>query len=484
MLLVFMPVPYVDASAASAFKEKRKRMVVGAMGIMTEMLLAALALFVWLSVEPGLVKAFAYNVMLIGGVSTLFFNGNPLLRFDGYYVLADALEIPNLGKRSNQYLGFLIQRYLFGSEMASPANTPGERKWLLFYCFASFFYRLFIMFAIVLFVAGKFFVIGILLAFWSVFLMLILPAFKMLKHVLTGPSLARQRARAIGVSFAGIALLVTSLTMIPASLWTRAEAVVWLPERAIIRAGTDCFIDHYVTPANSHVEAGEVLVRCEDSLLEAQAQKLESRIKELQTLYVSQQKGDRLAARITHEELLVTKADLDNIKSKIEEFNIRSPINGQFIVPRSSDLPGRFVHKGDVIGYLISPDTKSVHLAIPQEDVGLIRDHVESIELRFADRLEQAFAASISRQVPGGTHQLPSAALGSQGGGKLDIDPRDSSGKYSLGTVFMYELAIPDASITSPIGTRVFVRIAHGEEALAKQWYRRLRQVFLKTLNV
>ena len=114
MLLVFMPVPYVDASAASAFKEKHKRMIVGAMGIMTELLLAVLALFIWLSAEHGMVRGFAYNVMLIGGVSTLFFNGNPLLRFDGYYVLADALEMPNLGKRSHQYLGYLIQRYWFG----------------------------------------------------------------------------------------------------------------------------------------------------------------------------------------------------------------------------------------------------------------------------------------------------------------------------------------------------------------------------------
>ena len=88
LFLVFMPVPYVDASAASVFPGKRRRMVVGAAGIAVELFLAAIAIFVWVSVEPGWTRHVAYSVMLVGGVSTLLFNGNPLLRFDGYYVFA------------------------------------------------------------------------------------------------------------------------------------------------------------------------------------------------------------------------------------------------------------------------------------------------------------------------------------------------------------------------------------------------------------
>ena len=94
-----------------------------------ELFLAAIAMFVWLSVESGIVSAIAYNVMLIGGVSTVLFNGNPLLRFDGYYIFADALDIPNLGTRANKYFGYLFQRYLFGvRDAASPADTPYESR--------------------------------------------------------------------------------------------------------------------------------------------------------------------------------------------------------------------------------------------------------------------------------------------------------------------------------------------------------------------
>ncbi|MFM8330774.1 MAG: hypothetical protein ACKN9T_03710, partial [Candidatus Methylumidiphilus sp.] len=145
MLIVLMPVPYVDASAASAFRDKRRRMVVGAAGMIVELFAAALALFVWLNVEPGLARAVAYNVMLIGSVSTLFFNGNPLLRFDGYYIFADAVEIPNLASRANQYLGYCIQRHVFGlSEAKTDAGGGGERAWLALFGLASFGYRLFV----------------------------------------------------------------------------------------------------------------------------------------------------------------------------------------------------------------------------------------------------------------------------------------------------------------------------------------------------
>ncbi|MCP3862459.1 MAG: hypothetical protein GY695_04845, partial [Aestuariibacter sp.] len=92
MLIALTPIPYVDATASAAFPEKQHRIGVAAMGMMVELLLAAVALFVWLNVETGLISAIAYNIMLIGGVSTVFFNGNPLLRYDGYYMLADLIE--------------------------------------------------------------------------------------------------------------------------------------------------------------------------------------------------------------------------------------------------------------------------------------------------------------------------------------------------------------------------------------------------------
>ena len=114
MFLVFFPVPYVEASEAIAFPNKHQRMLVGAVGVLVEIFLAALAMIVWAYAEPGTLRTIAFNTMVISGISTLLFNGNPLLKFDAYYVLSDYLEIPNLASRSNQYIAYLLKTKILG----------------------------------------------------------------------------------------------------------------------------------------------------------------------------------------------------------------------------------------------------------------------------------------------------------------------------------------------------------------------------------
>ena len=128
MLLVLLPVPYVEASAATVFKSKYRRAMVGAAGMAVELFVAAAAFYLWLLVEPGLLRAVLFNVMLIASVSTLLFNGNPLLRYDAYYILADLIEMPNLAARSLRYWGYLIERYLLGVHEAEPPDASRARS--------------------------------------------------------------------------------------------------------------------------------------------------------------------------------------------------------------------------------------------------------------------------------------------------------------------------------------------------------------------
>ena len=107
-LLVFMPVPYVEASSSATFHSKWQRAAVGAAGMYVELLLAAGAMFAWLHLEPGLLRALAFNTMVVASVSTVVINANPLLRYDGYFIFADLIEIPNLAPRSNRHLGDLV----------------------------------------------------------------------------------------------------------------------------------------------------------------------------------------------------------------------------------------------------------------------------------------------------------------------------------------------------------------------------------------
>ena len=154
----------------------------------------------------------AYNVILIGGVSTLLFNGNPLLRFDGYYVLADALELPNLGQRANRYLGYLIERYAFGSRDASfPETDRRARAWFVFFGIASFVYRLFISIAIIISVGSRFFIVGVLLLIWAAASQLIVPIGKGFSFLSSSPRLQRNRPRAVAFTALAVGLTVLFL---------------------------------------------------------------------------------------------------------------------------------------------------------------------------------------------------------------------------------------------------------------------------------
>ncbi|MEP6791791.1 MAG: PqqD family peptide modification chaperone, partial [Ramlibacter sp.] len=115
-LLFLTPAPYVDASAANSFERRGQRIAVSAAGIMVELFLAALAAFVWFAVEPGRLRDVAFVTLLICSVSTLLFNGNPLLRLDGYYVFSDALDLPNLAARSNAWWAAWAHRLVRGRE--------------------------------------------------------------------------------------------------------------------------------------------------------------------------------------------------------------------------------------------------------------------------------------------------------------------------------------------------------------------------------
>ncbi|MGB5324314.1 MAG: hypothetical protein WBN40_02665, partial [Pseudomonadales bacterium] len=208
-LLVLMPIPYVDASASASFRDKNKRMLVSAAGIASELFIASIALFVWLAVEPGLVKDTALNTLLIASVSTLLFNANPLLRFDGYYILQDFAEIPNLYSRAGKYYLYLIQRYLFGLDSArSPVTAAGERRWFATYGLAAFFYRFIILFTIVMFLAEEYLVVGVALGCWAVIMQILLPLGKGLRYLQASPALAGKRKRAIRVSGAMTAVIL------------------------------------------------------------------------------------------------------------------------------------------------------------------------------------------------------------------------------------------------------------------------------------
>jgi putative peptide zinc metalloprotease protein len=483
IFLVFVPMPYVDASAASEFRSKWQRALVGAAGMIVEIFVAALALYAWLTVEQGLVRAVAYNVMVVAGIATVLFNGNPLLRYDGYYILSDLLEIPNLAQRATLYWRHLVERYAFRTEgLPEFAATPGERTWLFLFAPASFLYRIFVIIAIALFIASEYLIVGVVIGLWGFFTGVVRPIGKALWHVLVSPRLQRNRARAVTATSGFILAAAIALFSIPAPLYTTTEGVVWLPESAHVRAGSDGIVRRLLVEPGRLVAVGEALIESEEITLNAEVQYLRAIVSELESRLASERFTDRAKAEITTIELANARAELAVQAKRAERLITRSGAEGIFAVLKPQDLPGRFFREGQQIGFVLPPGSRIVRATIRQDDIDLVRKRLRSITVKLAERLDETLPARIIREVPAGRDDLPSKALAATGGGAVPVNPRDPEGTKALERVFQLDIELPSASAVA-FGSRAYVRFDHDWEPVGRQIWRRARQLVLARLQ-
>ena len=484
MMLVMMPVPYVDASAASSFRSKYKRMLVGAAGIIIELLLASVALLIWLNIQQGMMSDILFNVMLIGGASTLLFNGNPLLKFDGYFVLADAIEIPGLAQRSNKYFGYLIQKHIFKvTGLESPVKAKGETPWFIVYGIAAFIYKLILMVAITLFVAKQYFFIGVALACWALTMQLAMPIIRWLKYLFYNPVLMQQRSRAVSFTAGFLVVAIAIIFMIPVPLNTVTQGVVWMPEKSHIRANADGFIDSVLVESGTAIAADKPLIETVDPLQKVELTLQQAKYHELKLRHDSLVTSDTVKADIAREEMILMQGKLARLEEKISDMVMASKVEGTFILPNTTELEGYFVKQGDPLAYVIDYNEVSLRGVVPQNAIGLVRQNVESVEVRFVTDIEKNYQTKILREIPAAAYKLPSKALSQQGGGKIQTDPLDKEGVTTQEQFFQFELALPEELNVFHVGQRVYIKFKHGSEPLALQWYRSLEELFLKELG-
>ena len=197
----------------------------------------------------------------------------------------------------------------------------------------------------------------------------------------------------------------------------------------------------------------------------------------------TEQFTDRVQAEVTRVELGQVGAELAREEVRLARLAIASPADGHFVLQNASDLPGRYVREGEIIGYVTPVSSPRARVSVRQDDVDLVRHHLQSTTVKLVGYLDQDQSASLIREVPSGRDELPSKALSTAGGGQVGTDPRDPKGLKTLQRVFQFDLALPDSAPTSAFGSRVFVRFAHTPEPLAFQLYRRGRQLLLSRLH-
>lgn len=490
MFVIFMPVPYVDATYSYRFTSKWVRALVAATGVMAELFLGAIALYTWLNVESGLISAFAYNVIIIAGVSSLLVNGNPLMKYDGYYVLTDLIEIPNLSQRAKQYWVYLSDKYLFGAtEAKPPLGYEKERGWLFIYGLISPIYRLFVVFGMIWLVAKQYFIIGVIMALVSAWQSFGMPIYKAIKHVFTSPTLMKYRlsSKRRLYSLTLIALLI--LFALPVPFYSVQQGVAWLPDNNIVRAQASGILQPETLTDGQLIHASQTIAQLTNTDLSQKDVSLVQQIAALD-LKIRQAQSDepnKLDSLRSQQRALQAQRKL--VQTDTKALTITAPTQGYWYAKAINNTQGSYVKKGDIIGYVMPEQTHLVRVIIEQNDMNLIDQRLQGIRLKTRSNLTQTYPATIIQKTPKAGFELPNAALGINAGGNIVIDPNDSSGTKALERVFDVQLKLADGQTLKadqPLGVndRVYVRFDLGKLPIGWQWLIRARQLFLKNFNV
>ena len=188
MFILFVPLAYVDVTDSWRFRSKWQRIQTAAAGMYCEMLVAAIACFIWNATDEGTLNNVCHNVMVMASFMTVLVNANPLMRFDGYYICSDLFEIPNLYSSGQQYLSYWAQKYLLGVPVSRPSWSRSRARLITMYGVAALGWRVIFCAGLIIAAATLFHGAGIVLAVLAVVLWAGLPAVRFAKYLLGGQS--------------------------------------------------------------------------------------------------------------------------------------------------------------------------------------------------------------------------------------------------------------------------------------------------------
>jgi putative peptide zinc metalloprotease protein len=491
MFLVFFPLPYVDASSAWAFRNRWHRAIVGMAGVMAELSAAAVAAIIWSNTSTGTLHIIAYNVIFVASVSTLLFNGNPLLRFDAYYVLSDLIEIPNLGHRSRNYIYYLVKRYCWGLKRAqNPAYSFGEGFWFVLYGLASMAFRVFICVRILIFLNDRLpeelFILVPLFAFSAIVAWVFVPFGKFLQFLATGAELTRTRSRAVGSTLVAFCLIIVGIGLIRLPDYWRVEGIVEPVNLAIVHTESDGFVVDYLPSESKVSSGGRPLIRAVNPELEAEKK---SSVAELESLKVQRRIAETqeiAAAQILDEQIEALNEKIARLEFELESLNLKPPLSGTWVAPDIEDYKGTYLERGKSIGFVASLDEVIIRATAGQKVAGmLIEQHHKEVEFRIKGQPKLLMTGKIEQIFPSGQEVLPSEALGYAVGGSMPTDPQDPQGTKSAEMFFEIRIKPDaDAPVRLLTGQRVVARIRMHPKPLALQWWLSARQLFQRRFHI
>ncbi|MFO0856575.1 MAG: HlyD family efflux transporter periplasmic adaptor subunit [Phycisphaerales bacterium] len=491
MMLVLIPSPFVDCSSAWSFPNKWQRIVVAAGGMMFELFLASIAAFVWLGTRenPGLVHQLSYNVLISASVSTIVFNANPLMRFDGYFILSDLLGVPNLMQRSMTMLKFLFLKHVYRVENPpQPTGDAREALILLVYGVLAMIYRVVIFISVTLYVLGKMFGLGLVLAVWTAAMWFILPVGQLVHWLATGPQLSHKRGRAILATLAMVAggLLLIGVVKFPD--YRRAAGVVESAKTAGLYAGSDGILAAVHVKPGQHVKAGDAVATIENPDLIARLAYTKAQLSEAVAREMQASAKSATEAQIAREYVETLEQALTNAQGKVEKLVIRAPHDGVVVLAQAIDRVGMFIQEGTPICDVIDDKDLRVSAALTQSEADWIASlppDAYKVEMRRKSRVHEVIEGRTADIVPAARKDVAHSALLYQGGGTIASEQGQQGELLAKSAVFtghFVAMAVEPGITTggSPDiglpGERVSLRFTLPKKPLLTQWLGRLEK--------
>jgi len=485
MFLILTPLPYMDATHSWFFVNKYQRMLVGFAGIMSDLFFAAIASIIWANSGDGLIHSISFNIMLIGSVSSLLFNGNPLLKFDAYFILADWLEIPNFFNKSKEQIFYLVEKYIFKIEhISSTANTLSEAFWLVLYAILSYIYRFVIALGIIIYVADEFFILGVIMAILSVFMWVLLPIKNFLIYLFSSQKLYKTRFLAIFISLVFFSFILYLVAFIPISYSIKAPGIIESQESIKVYAQTEGNLQKILLKNGDEVKNGDEIAIVNNYELTLDIHDVILALNQVAIIrqkFISE-KGD---LKFLNEKEQVLRNKLAFLKNKERNLKIIAKTSGTFVLNDFSYLEGAWIKRQTQIGTITKKTNLRFFAVVSQEQAFLLFEiqKIKNAEIKLYGKSEQKFHLTNIKVNPYSKNELPSAALGWFGGGEISVSNDENSGKKTTEGFFELSGDILKDETDEHIlkdGRSGLLRIELKPETLGNQAYRYIQQILQK----
>ncbi len=510
MFLVFTPCLYCNVSDSWMLPNKWHRVFIGAAGMYVELTLASIATYLWWFSEPGMLNFLCLSVMFICSVSTVVFNGNPLLRFDGYYILMDILEIPNLRQKATEVLKRWFQQVCLGLELQDNPFLPHKKQvWFATYTVASVIYRWVVVFSIMMFLMKVLEPYGLqalgrLIAFSGLAGMIVQPAWQSIKFFRTPGKASKMKQKNVLTSLAVAAAAIAGILFIPLPFHVDCAVEIQPNDAQQVFAMVPGRLISWHKRPGDRVEPGETIAELDNIDLQIQllknASEYEMAVNRFRVLKDQQFIDPQAKAQLdTQAEIVISKkALLDSIRDRINMLSVKAHAPGVIISPPKKPVPKQveaqeqlptwsgdpfdsknhsaYFSESDLLCLVGQPNQMEAVLVVDQHDIDLVHEGDEA-DIKIDSARMETFSGKIEKISEMEMTEAPES-LGIQSGGRLDTE-MDSSGRLRpISTSYQARVPLEDVEIPLRCGYRGQAKIYVGWKSVGWRIYRFCARTF------